>query len=99
VPVTRAFGDEAETQRAPRAIGRDVVEDLPLDAAAATVSISAAHGSADGAVVNQEVHRRSEGRAEDDQPDGATRRQFPGGIIEPGHTPPQRVSPSSGAPW
>jgi hypothetical protein len=39
VPVTRAFGDEAETQRAPGAIGRDVVEDLPLDAAAATVSI------------------------------------------------------------
>jgi len=37
MPVTRAFSDEAETYRAPGAIGRGAVEDQPLEAAAPTV--------------------------------------------------------------
>jgi len=57
MPVTRAFSDEAETYRAPGAIGRGAVEDQPLEAAAPTVPIPAAHGSADGTVVDREVSR------------------------------------------
>src|SRR5437867_13454306 len=57
MPVTRAFSDEAETYRAPGAIGRGAVEDQPLEAAAPTVPIPAAHGSADGTVVDRGVSR------------------------------------------
>src|SRR5262249_41582393 len=60
MPVTRAFSDDAETYRAPGTIGRGAVEDRPLEAAAATVPIPAAHGSAHGTVVDREVRRRNE---------------------------------------
>src|SRR3989449_8888515 len=75
MPVTRAFSDEAETYRAPGAMGRGAVEAQPLEAAAPTVPIPAAHGSADGTVVDREVSRHGNEDPGGGQHERSTERQ------------------------